>query len=224
MKETWIQNNNSKIIIFFNGWGCEAHRFTHLVTHFYDILFLNDYRDLTLSKEVLDEVKSYEEINVIAWSYGVWVGSKVCAAYELPVNYAVAVNGTCMPMHDEYGISEEITKGTLKNLSERNLMKFQRRMVGGSGGWKRFEAEKSHRELAEKKEELAALIQQFETNQGVPEFYNKAIVGKNDLIFAAQNQKAFWQGKVEVVEIEAPHFCFWNYNTWEEILKEDEHD
>jgi biotin synthesis protein BioG len=219
MKSTWVNiNSNNKLIIFFNGWGCDEHQFKHLKSDNYDVLMFYDYRTLELEEEILSEIKNYDELFLVAWSYGVWVGQFVCEKYNLKIKRSIAVNGTTQPVHDQYGIAESIVQGTLDNLSERNLMKFQRRMVGGSEAWKNFEADKPLREFEEQKEELAALIDHFKQDINESGFYDKAIVGLNDLIFIANNQKIFWQGRAGIQEIEAPHFCFYDYNSWDELL------
>ncbi|WP_066629814.1 DUF452 family protein [Labilibacter marinus] len=218
MKHTWIKNDNTKLIVFFNGWGCDEHQFTHLNANDYDVLMLNDYRNLTLDNSVVDAINTYREINIAAWSYGVWVAQYMWGELNLSKHKAVAINGTTMPVSKAYGIPEIIMQGTLDNLSERNMMKFQRRMVGGSEGWKAFETIKPQRDITEQKEELAALIQHFKTALGEESFYDKAIVASGDLIFSADNQKQFWNDKAEVKEIEAAHYCFFDIENWDSLL------
>ena len=90
----WIKNNKQKLLLFFNGWGCDEHQFTHLKSDEYDVLMLNKYQHLELQDEVLDSIQTYQEVCVIAWSYGVWVAKYICDKYNLNISSAVAVNGT----------------------------------------------------------------------------------------------------------------------------------
>ena len=218
MQHTWTENNNNKLIVFFNGWGCDKHQFAHLKSGDFDILMFNDYRDLTLCRDDIDKVKSYDEVYIIAWSYGVWVAQLLWEKYQLPKSKAIAVNGTTLPVSEEYGIPGTIMQGTLDNLNERNLTKFQRRMVGGSERWKKFEAVKPQRCFEEQREELAALIQHFKYGELKGGFYDNAVIGSNDLIFVAGNQLKFWSNKVKIKQIEAAHYCFFEISSWEELL------
>jgi biotin synthesis protein BioG len=212
-----IKNSTRKLIVFFNGWGCDEYQFKHLKTEDYDVLMLFEYYDLLLSDEVQQVINDYEQVSVIAWSYGVWVGQYVWQVYKLPKSNAIAINGTTLPVHDRYGIAEAVVQGTLDNLSERNLMKFQRRMLGGNDAWKKFQTDKPQRDFNEQKQELASLIQLFKNEISVGDFFDKAIVGSNDLIFTSDNQKAFWQCRAEIKELDVPHFCFYRFSSWEEI-------
>ena len=219
MKHTWIQNKiSNQLIVFFNGWGCDEHQFMHLSSTQFDVLMLSDYRDLSLDDVLIEKIKEYEGVSIAAWSYGVWIAQYVWEKYQLPKQFAIAINGTTKPVHNQFGIAETIVLGTLENLSVRNLMKFQRRMVGGNEAWKKFEADKPQREFEEQKEELAALIQHFRQEVSADDFYEKAMIGSNDLIFTATNQHLFWKDKAEIFEVEAPHFCFYNFTCWDDLL------
>lgn len=218
MKHTWIKNNHKKLLIFFNGWGCDEHQFKHLGSKIYDVLLLNDYKSLDLSDTLQNDIKTYAEINVAAWSYGVFVGQLICEKYNLSKNIAVAINGTTSPVHDRFGIPETIMQGTLQNLSERNMTKFQRRMVGGSNGWKDFDEVKPQREFEDQKQELAELIKHFRLEIIEDNFYSKAIISTNDLIFVADNQREFWKTRAKVKELESAHFCFFDMENWDDLL------
>ena len=218
MQYTWIKNNSKKLIVFFNGWGCDMHQFTHLKAQDFDVLLIHDYRVLTLKSAEIEKIKAYGDVNVVAWSYGVWVAQRFWGQCQLPKNRAIAINGTTQPVSEEYGIAERIMQGTLELLSERNMMKFQNRMVGGKAAWEKFKEIKPQRHFNGQKEELAALIEHFKQEEFNDVFYDKALVGKNDLIFLADNQLKFWEDKVTIEVIDASHYCFFEYETWKELL------
>ena len=48
MKYKFYENNNNKLIIFFNGWGMDEIIISHLDREDYDLLILYDYRDVDL--------------------------------------------------------------------------------------------------------------------------------------------------------------------------------
>ncbi len=218
MNHFWIRNKKNKLLVFFNGWGCDEYSFSHLHAKDYDLLLLNDYKELILKESLILEIKNYPEIYVVGWSYGVWVANYIWSISQLPVNKAIAINGTTLPMHDQYGIPKSLTLGTLNHLSESSLLKFQWRMVGGSQYWKHFVKNKPQRKLADQKEELRALIQHFKKHACKEGFYSFALIGSKDLVFSVDNQRKFWKGKVPIKEIEAPHFCFYIFKDWDELL------
>ncbi len=220
MKFKWINHqNNYNLILFFNGWGCDENQFKHLESGNNNVLMIYDYTTLHLDKEVLEELTKYAQISIIAWSFGVWVAQFISEKYELKVYQAIAINGTPNPIHDQFGIDKSIVQGTYDYLSERNLMKFQRRMLGGNEAWKKFEIKKPQRAFENQKEELGALIQHFNLNVSDHLIFQKTFIGTNDLIFNPENQRSYWKDKIEIQEINEPHFCFYKWNKWSDILK-----
>jgi len=219
MNCTWLhQNNTDKLILFFNGWGCDEHPFQHMISSGYDVLMVNDYRDLTLPEEAFKAVHDYKEVQVVAWSFGVWVAQSVLMPLKEQIQSAMAINGTFQPVSAQYGIPEPIILGTLTNLSERNLAKFQRRMVTNSEDWQQFERIKPQRLLDEVENELFLLTQHFQVGKMKEGFYSQAIIGTDDRIIPTANQKAFWVERVPVKELEQGHFCFFAFESWDEVL------
>ena len=219
MNQTWLhQNNTEKLILFFNGWGCDEHPFEHLQSANYDVLMLNDYRDLTFPEEAFNAVHAYREVHVLAWSFGVWVAQCVLMPLKDQIHSAIAINGTFQPVSAQYGIPEPIILGTLTNLSARNLEKFQRRMLHGAADWQRFDAIMPQRELDEVENELFLLTQHFQVGKMKEGFYTQAIIGTDDRIIPTANQKAFWAGRVPIIELEQGHFCFFAFSSWDEVL------
>lgn len=73
MQLTWvIKNNSDKLIIFFNGWSLDENIVKHLSTAEFNVLIFNDYSDLEIDEETIKMINSYAEVNIIAWSFGVW--------------------------------------------------------------------------------------------------------------------------------------------------------
>jgi len=219
MTHTWLhQNKADQLILFFNGWGCDERQFNHMASTDYDVLMLNDYRDLTLPNEAFNAVHDYNEVHVAAWSFGVWVAQCVLMPLKDKIQSAIAINGTFQPVSTHYGIPEPIILGTLSNLSERNLVKFQRRMLKNSEDWKQFEQVKPQRSLDEVENELFLLTQHFQVGKMKEGFYSQAIIGSDDRIIPTANQKAFWADRVSISELEQSHFCFFAFQSWDEVL------
>ncbi|TAJ06877.1 DUF452 family protein [Marinilabiliaceae bacterium JC017] len=220
MKSLWLhQNNKNKIILFFNGWGGDHYPLEFLESDAYDVLMLYDYRDLSLPGDLTAITGRYEEVNLMAWSFGVWVAQQALAQQGFDFRRAMAINGTLKPADQTNGIPETIIVGTLKNLSERNLQKFQRRMVGGANGWRRFEPTRPRRSLADQKEELQGLIKAFREKSISENLYHCALVGQGDLIFPTANQEKFWAVQADMVSLNVPHFPFYSFTSWDEIIE-----
>ena len=162
MQLTWvIKNNSDKLIIFFNGWSLDENIVKHLSTTEFDVLMFNDYSDLEIAEETIKMINSYAEVNVIAWSFGVWAcgnvidkifkaaqskplspndGGLVNPPYENDSSLAlieprlknvIAINGTVVPIDNNLGIPEKIFNLTLQHLSEENYVRFLKNMFSG---------------------------------------------------------------------------------------------
>ena len=100
------KNDNSKVILFFNGWGQDHSIINHLDRSSYDIIAFSDYDDdFTIDESVL---QNYSEINVVAWSMGVWACAKALQNTRLKLKRSIAINGTLRPIDDNKGISDFI--------------------------------------------------------------------------------------------------------------------
>ena len=60
---------------------------------------------------------------------------------------------------------------------------------------------------------LFVLISQKDLN-----IFNKVIIGNHDRIFPANNQVNFWENKINYKTFDAPHFPFYKWNNWGEVL------
>lgn len=194
-----IDNQASQLLLIFGGWASDAPLF-----HFYnntsqDVCLLYDYRTLELP---LDFLKSYESIQIIAWSMGVWAVHELQdSLIDLPISECVAVNGTYYPMHDSYGIPVDVFKGTLDALSVKSYRGFQRRMFGGTKQYRAMENYLSQRPIEEIKEELHVIYNRCSHIEQLGEtLFTKAVITRQDLIFPVSNQERFWTSQNVVIE------------------------
>ena len=76
MKYKWLNKEakNTKVVIFFNGWGMDENVVSHLNCEDYDVLMFYDYNTLDTDFD-FDMLEMYSEKNLIAWSMGVMVGN-----------------------------------------------------------------------------------------------------------------------------------------------------
>ena len=140
MKITWQKKQNrERLIIFFNGWGCDEKPFTQLQFGNYDFLMCNNYLQTnSIPLELIDEIKAYKEVNLIAWSMGVCIANSLFQCTDIIFNNKVAINGTLLPIDDLNGIPENIYNGTLENLNEQTINKFFLRMCGDKATFTQF--------------------------------------------------------------------------------------
>ena len=212
-----INNNNSKLLLFFAGWSSPPELFSKLeIERDTDIWICYDYQDLAFS----DDLKAYKEIHLVAWSLGVWVASLLFEKETKRFASATAINGTPSPIHDENGIPEAIFQGTLQNLTEEGMHRFNRRMCGKREILQSYEQFPA-RPLPEIQQELQALFLHIKAKGTLaPAFWTHALLAKDDHIFPAENLRNYWQGRCPITEIEAPHYPFYLWTQWNELYKQ----
>lgn len=217
MQLTWvIKNNSDKLIIFFNGWSLDENIVNHLTSSEYDVLMFNDYSDLEISQEISEKINFYSEINVIAWSFGVWASGNVINNFKNLKN-VISVNGTLIPIDNNLGIPEKIFNLTLTHLSEENYLRFFKNMFSSEADLNKI----STRSIENKKYELEQIKNLSEKTNCAQnaKLYNKIFIGKNDKIISAKNQSNFWSAtNIKIVELDGGHCIFELFETWEEML------
>lgn len=218
MQLFWIiKNNSKKLITFFNGWSLDENIINHLTSSEYDVVMFYDYSNLDVDKKFLQEINEYEEINVIAWSFGVWACKAVINNFTNLKN-TIAINGTLIPIDNEQGIPEKLFNITLSNLSEKTYPKFFKNMFVHEADLNKLPkrtVESQRRELIQ--------IQKMSSEKSVirnASLFNKIFIGMNDKIISAKNQLNFWGVNVgsEIIKIDNGHYILDLFKTWDEIL------
>ena len=207
MRYKWLNNKkNSKLIIFFNGWGMDECVVKHLDPENYDILMFYDYNSLhtDFNFELLND---YKERNLIAWSMGVMVGGKFLIDQSLcPYLQAVAINGTLKPIDTNFGIHPKIYDLTIKGFNEKGREKFINSM---------FEEKvelQCQRDINEQHSELIAL-KNYTADERFK--YNKVLISENDKIIPTKSQIKFWGIEAN---LKGGHCPFFNFTKWSELL------
>lgn len=217
----YTNNNNKKLILFFHGWGGQPHMLDHLqLPSDSDLMIFHNYIECHIDPKILAKIKSYPEIHLISWSFGVWMADYICLQYNIQPTTTLACNGTLWPIDDTRGIPPHIASATLKHLNESSLKKFRRRMLGSQSALHALDKRPNPlRSASELYQELEILYNRFAQQKINHRFYQKAIVGLHDMIFPVSAQYRAWQeDKVECLTIEAPHFCFQHISNWNELL------
>lgn len=211
MKQEFIlQRNAPGVIIFFAGWGMDIHPFRHLESRC-DIYICYDYT--TLDALHVQALSGYRDIQVYAWSLGVWAAGRVLSPDITPdiddidVKFSCALGGTTFPIDDTYGIPEAIYGGTLRGLNAQTLQKFQQRMCGRKVDWEAFMQCAPQRSLENLREELAALREHYHNHPETTFEWEHAIILSKDRIFPVENQRHAWDRlQVEYREYPFPHY------------------
>lgn len=215
MQYHWLnKQNNKKLIIFFAGWSFDYKPFEFLFCGDFDILMFYDYNNL----DNFEVPESYEEINIIGWSMGVFI------AYLLKdrmpkLNQVVAINGTPFPVDDNYGIPQKPFLLTLKHAKTGLEGKFYQNIFNTTEEFETYKKSSVQRSIENRVDELNNLYKKIKaTNFSYEPFYTKAIISNFDKIIPAKNQINFWKDKVSTQIIDSGHFPYYNYKSWDEIL------
>lgn len=215
MEAKWIAKNGSEqLIIFFCGWGFDEQCVSRIAANDVDVVVMYDYRSL----EVELVTDGYQHVTVIAWSFGVWVASKLMHDGAIAPNEAYAINGSLLPVHNEEGIPTKIFEGTLAGLSETTIGKFNMRICGGARQHAELSDLLPNRSFDGQLEELSILGKYFATSPiSDKDRWTKALIATNDLIFPSKNLQNHWGSKA--VTIDGAHLCFGGVRSWNEMLE-----
>lgn len=212
MKQVFLKwEGNPRLLLFFAGWGADERLFNRPVAQGYDCLLCFDYRTPDFDAQLLD---GYAEIYLLAWSMGVWMASRTLAQCHCPVVKSLAVNGTLCPIDDAEGIPHAVFEGTLQGFSADTLVRFRRRMCGSPAEVKAFLSHAPYRLPEELRDELEALKQAIDTEETPAFCWNKALIGMEDRIFPAENQRRAWQE----TEVETRGIAHYNEQLFNDLL------
>ncbi len=226
MNLQWVVSGppGGRLILVFNGFAMDENPW-HLwpEPQASSLAFVSGYQKLfePLEAAELARLRSFSRVDVIAWSLGVWVYSTVASAWALPPGQRVAVNGTLNPLHAQWGIPPAIFALTRKTFSAETRETFYRRVCGSDEVWALFQRHAPQRLAEDQAVELAVLHEALQnTASFVPpeqsrQLFSSVVIGTKDLIMPPAAQRRFWQGGREV---DAGHFVFHLWPTWEAFL------
>lgn len=218
MKGSWLHKNERKsLILFCNGWGMDGNPFRSLAAVMFDVYMLYDYRQLSMPAEVEGMFGKYDDIHLIGWSMGVWVGQRLFADKRARLGRTLAVNGTLCPIDDRYGIPKDIFAETLNNFDEAARFKFYRRMCREKSNLQSFLTRQPARTIDDQKEELAALLDLADCIEVDEAIYREVIIAEYDWIIPTENQENYWQGR-GVVPVSGFHYLFNLWQSWDHLL------
>ncbi len=160
-------------------------------------------------------------------------------------NRSVAINGTLCPVSNIWGIKQRLFNGTLAALKEEVV---EKKLTYGSSvcmqkfNMQMFDTEKDayerylkvlpQRGLEDIYNELLSFKKNFVFSNAIS--WNKVLIGSRDNIIPPKNQERFWTEYAMSIDkenkmsfnakdfsielIDAPHFPFFKWSSWDEIL------
>lgn len=208
MQIKWLnKNNNSKLIVFINGWGMDENVVNHLEFNEFDVLTICDYNKI---EPIEIDFSKYDEKNLICWSMGVFVANLFYEKFN-DFDNIVAINGTQKPIDDNWGIPENIYNLMIDNFNEQTVSRFIKKMTL-SDVLSNFRT----RNNEELKQELIS-IKNLKTSNYLT--FNKAIISTKDRIIPYKNQINYWNTQnILIIEKDLPHYIFNEYKNWSELL------
>ena len=217
----WLnKQNNSELILFFNGWGMDHNPVKHIDCSSFDVLEFHDYTSPDLVFDLAELANNYDSVYLVAWSLGVWAAAEILSNSEIQFKRAIAINGTVAPISDNYGLSPDVFQGTIDNWSEKSRFAFNRRMCRERDELDFFVSNSPDRSIESQKLELSALQDRIIHNDLSGSIsFDLAVIGMYDKIFLPERQQQFWDGNaVESQILPAGHYFFKNVPDWRIIL------
>lgn len=216
MQFHWLNKQNKEnLIIFFAGWSFDETPFKFLDCGDYDVIIMYDYNKLDLPKT---DFSNYKNINLIAWSMGVFVAYLL--KDKLPkFTKKIAINGTIKPVDDEFGIPQKPFLLTLRHAKTGLEGKFYQNIFNKNEEFEKYIKTPVKRTIENRETELRALYEKIKTTEiNYTHFYDKAFISTLDKIIPTKNQVNFWQENSEIEMLESGHFPYYNFKSWNEIL------
>lgn len=209
MKQYFIDKHSNKLILFFAGWGCDEFEFEHLNTDC-DVLIFYDYTDLKYDFDF----SKYVEINMLAFSAGVFVGSVF--EHKFNINKKIAMSGNPYLFDKKLGLSESMQK-TLYELTEDCCEEFARNyLVKTEEEYLNFHNAK--RTLESCRREFTALKNIYmQKYKNIKDNYDLAIMGAEDPIFNPDCQKEYYSERLQIIN-NARHNLFFRIKNYNEIF------
>ena len=212
MKQYFTDKNSDSLILFFAGWACDEFEFQHLKSKC-DVLILYDYQDLNFKFDF----SKYSEINIFAFSAGVFVSSVVVPKLKIKSNRTIAISGNPYLFDEYFGLSKEMIK-IFRSITEENAPEFARNyLVMTDEEFNSFESSK--RTLESSIQELDSLFEIYKKEKdNIKDIFDTAVIGDFDPIFKATNQKEFYKSRLKIIK-NARHNIFFRIKSFEDIFE-----
>lgn len=217
MQYFWLnKKNNNNLIVFFCGWSFDSKPFEMLDCESNDVLVIFDYTTIEVFNIDLSEYKSKQ---LVTWSMGVYVAYYL-REYLPDFDLKIAINGTPIPVDDEFGIPQKTFDLTLKYVDTGLKGKFQQNLFKNSSDFELYLKNPVQRSIQNRTNELVSLNSFIkEHNIEYKQFYDCAMISDTDKIIPTRNQIRCWEKfDVPYVVLNNGHFPFFEFKSWKEII------
>lgn len=213
-----INHDKTRMLIFFGGFYTDYNCFEEFDSKTSDILFINDYSKMDFEELTYFDFSPYTEVNLIAYSYGVWAANRAYRKKALPeINKSVGIAGTYHPIHTLYGINPKVYMIMLNALSQQTIKNFEANMLKGSSG----EIKPAERSIENLRQELISIKQHSnDILEGEDLKLDTVILTKEDRIFPYRAQEAFFENHPHKIKVSTGHFPFFEFETLDNILEQ----
>lgn len=219
-----INHDRTRLLIFFGGFYTDYNCFKNFDTKTSDILFINDYSNMDFEELRYFDFTPYTEINLIAYSYGVWALNCAYLIKALPeINKSVAISGTFCPVHTVFGINPKVFNIMLNAMSisalgTKTIENFEQNMLANCDGRENFK--KAERTLENLRQELISIKNNAKECRMEDGFqFDSVILTKDDKIFPFRAQDEFFKDHPHRVILNTGHFPFFEFESLDEILE-----
>ena len=215
---TWLHRRQEPVcLLFFAGWGMDAEPFTPLLAGGVDVCMLSHYQ--SLEPPQLAELHSYDEIILVAWSFGVWMAAQLCPwPLRAACSEVIALGGTLQPVDARFGLAPEQFENMLADFDQEKLHAFYRAMFDEPAHAELFLAHTPRRSLEDLRHELAFLHQGSVQAKTALDIFSHHVITGRDRIFSGRNQARAWGRQTECQTMAWPHFPFYHFETWGDFL------
>ena len=205
MEIRWLkQNKAADVIVVFGGWAVGPDVFAHLAGP-QDLLFASDYRNLDAE---LPDLSGYQNVTLIAWSFGVAAYAHWQKDRPDPFDRKIAVNGTLAPVDEARGIPPAVLAKTAEGLSEQSFAQFLRRTFNAPQPPRSIDVEARRAELHAVAARGAAPAVAFD----------QVWLSGRDRIFPPVNQHRAWDGATLRELPTAAHAPFDQFDSWQGVI------
>ncbi len=203
-------DNNDKLVIFFNGFGMDINPFRILLNSNLTILHINKYYDLNF-EEIKNISKNFSNKIILSYSLGVYFAGVFLSENSLNFKEVIAINGTLEPINTNYGIAPKMYDLTIKHFDEKGRQNFYRNMFYEMNDYQKFIENQPNRIFIEQKNELITIkkIISDKNSKISRDLFTKIFVSKYDKIIPTKSQVNYW-GKVEFID--SGHFPFYSFD------------
>lgn len=183
------------------------------------VIAFYDYENYSTDFNFDELFNKYERVHLIAWSYGVWAAWRCLECYSDRFETSIAINGTLYPISRDYGISREVFDLTLSSFSEKSRDVFYSRMCRNS--MNDFMKHPPLRDVESQHRELLALRDDILKESEVDSLlFKNAFAGQKDVIVPFRSQVNWWKNRVKLQEKPFPHYPFFSWKSWNEIIED----